>query len=64
MTDFPKSNRHLDVSPIGYSDLSLVVIKPVFGVSDQVRHKPGCKVTEDDERLEIYLGSRGTELSV
>ena len=22
------------------------VRKPVFGVSDQVRHKPGCTVTE------------------
>ena len=28
-------------------DLSLVVRKPVFGVSDQVRHKPGCTATED-----------------
>ena len=27
--------------------MSLVVRKPVFGVSDQVRHKPGCTVTED-----------------
>ena len=27
--------------------MSLVVRKPVFGVSDQVRHKPGCKTTED-----------------
>ena len=26
---------------------SLVVRKPVFGVSDQVRHKPGCTATED-----------------
>ena len=34
--------------------------KPVFGVSDQVRHKPGCTTTEDAERLEISdLGSRG-----
>ena len=24
-----------------------VVRKLVFGVSDQVRHKPGCTVTED-----------------
>ena len=39
--------------------------KPVFGGSDQVQHKPGCTVTEDDERLEISdLGSRGTVLSV
>ena len=27
--------------------LSLVVRKPVFGVSDQVPHKPGCTFTED-----------------
>ena len=27
--------------------MSLVVRKPVFGVSDLVRHKPGCAVTED-----------------
>ena len=26
--------------------MSLVLRKPVFGVSDQVRHKPGCTVTE------------------
>ena len=25
----------------------LVVRKPVFGVSDQVRHKPGCTATGD-----------------
>ena len=29
------------------SQMSLVVRKPVFGVSDQVSHKPGCAVTED-----------------
>ena len=27
--------------------LSLVLRKPVFGVSDQVQHKPGCAATED-----------------
>ena len=27
--------------------MSRDVRKPVFGVSDQVRHKPGCKVTDD-----------------
>ena len=33
--------------------------KPVFGVSDQVQHKPGCSATEDGKRLEISnLGSR------
>ena len=46
-------------------EMSLVVIKPVFGVSDQVRHKPGCTATEDGWRLEISdLGSRGIVLSV
>ena len=28
-------------------NLSLVVRKPVFGVSDQVQHKPGCAATDD-----------------
>ena len=41
--------------------LSLVVRKPVFGVSDQV----SCTATEDGQRLEISdLGSRGIVLSV
>ena len=40
--------------------LSLVGRKPVFGVSDQVRHMPGCTVTEDGWKLEISdLESRG-----
>ena len=44
--------------------MSLVVRKPVFRVSDLVRHKPGCAVTEDGQRLEIlYLGSRGIVLA-
>ena len=30
-----------------FSYLSLVVRKPVFMVSDQVQHKPGCTATED-----------------
>ena len=33
--------------------MSLVVRKPVFGVLDQVLHKPGCTATEDSERHEI-----------
>ena len=46
-------------------DMSLVVRKPDFGVSDQVIHKPGCTVTEDGKKLEIsYLGSGGIVLSV
>ena len=28
-------------------DMSLIMRKPVFGVSDQVPHKPYCTVTED-----------------
>ena len=46
-------------------NMSLVVRKPVFGVSDQVRHKPGCTVTEDGQMLEILdLGSKGIVVSV
>ena len=44
--------------------MSLVPRKPVFGASNQVRHKPGCTATEDGWRLEIsYLGRRGIALS-
>ena len=39
-------------------------MKPVFRVSDQVQHKPGCTITEDGKRLEISdLASRGIVLS-
>ena len=31
----------------GLNYMSLVLRKPVFGVSDQVRHKPGCTTTEN-----------------
>ena len=42
------------------SYMSLVVRKQVFGVSDQVRLKPGCSTTEDGQGLEISdLRSRG-----
>ena len=45
--------------------MSLVVRKPVFRVSDQIRHKPGSTATEDGLRLEILdLDSRGIVLSV
>ena len=44
--------------------MSLVPRKPVFGASDQVRHKPGCTASEDGWRLEIsYLGRRGIVVS-
>ena len=36
--------------------------KPVFGVSDQVRYKPGCATTGDGERLEISDLGRGIVL--
>ena len=40
--------------------MSLVMRKPVFGVSDKVHYKPDCTATEDGQRLEISdLGSRG-----
>ena len=36
--------------------------KPVFWVSDQVRHKPGREVTEDAKRLKISdLGRRAID---
>ena len=31
---------------VGGNDMSLVLRKPVFGVSNQVRHKLGCTATE------------------
>ena len=44
--------------------MSSKVTKPVFGVSNQVRHKPGCTTTEDGYRLESSdLESRGIVLS-
>ena len=43
--------------------MSLVVRKPVFGVSDQTPDKPGCRPTEDGYRLEISdEGSTGIVL--
>ena len=32
---------------------SLVMRKRVFGVSDQIRHKPVCSATETSESLEL-----------
>ena len=40
--------------------MNRVARKPVFGVSCQVLHKPGCTTTEDVKRFGILdLGSRG-----
>ena len=45
--------------------MSCILRKPVFGVSDQIRHKPDCTAAEDSQRLEILdLGSRGIVLSI
>ena len=39
-------NRIRRIAKVDYL-MSLVVRKPVFGVSDQVPHKPGCTAIED-----------------
>ena len=36
-----------------YDKMSLVTKKPVFGVSNQVRHKPACAATEASQGIEI-----------
>ena len=47
----------------GPCDMSSMAKKQIFGVSDQVRHKPGCITTEDGYELDILdLGSRGIVL--
>ena len=43
---YHRGSNFLNQSQVFHS-ISLVVRKPVFGVSDQIRHKPGCVVTED-----------------
>ena len=46
-----------------HDNFSRVMRKPVFGVSNQVKHKPGCTATEDCLSLEILdLGRRGIVL--
>ena len=41
------------------SYMSIVLRKSVFGISDQVQHKPDCSTTEDGSGLEILdYGSR------
>ena len=65
MTGFDDLNLKISLILAILIHMSLVVRKPVFGVSDQVRHKPGCTATEDGYRLEISdLGSRGIVLSM
>ena len=65
ITCISTSSGGTTVRLIRSNNMSRVMRKPVFGVSDQVQHKPGCTVTEDGWRLEILdLGSRGIVLSV
>ena len=45
--------------------LRCVTRKPVFGVSNQIRHKLSCTATKDDMRLEILdVGCRGIVVSM
>ena len=37
----------LNCVTVGTAEMSRNIRKPVFGVSDQVPHKPGCTTTED-----------------
>ena len=58
------SDKHKD-NEDAEDGMSCVARKPVFGVSDQVRHIPGCTTTKDGQRLEFLdLESRGIVLSV
>ena len=53
------------IEKVYYRYLSLVVRKPVFAVSVQLRHKPSCTGTEDGLRPDILdLCIRGMEQSV
>ena len=54
-----------EITEIDFQKLSLVMRKPVFRVSDQVLHKPGCTATEKKYRLEISdIGSKWIVLSI
>ena len=55
----------MKVDEMEVDEMSLVLRKPLFGVSDQVPHKPGFTTTQDGQRLEIsYIGSREIVLSM
>ena len=41
-----------------------VTRKSVFGVSDQVRHKPDCTVTEDGQKLGTSYLKRGIHVTL
>ena len=47
-------NENLVIFFLGHSVyMSHVVRKPIFGVSDQVLHNPGCTAIDDGSMLEI-----------
>ena len=55
---FSKAGLFIDsLCKIGYltHQMSWVMRNPVFGVSDQVKHKPGCTATEDGKKLEFQI---------
>ena len=57
--------RPMQQNSYTFGYMSLVLRKPVVGVSDQIRHKSGCNATQDGLRLEISdLESKGIVLSV
>ena len=65
----PQTERSWIDSPLFSTRLYMkqehVLRKPVIGVSDRIRHKPGCTTAEDGWRIEIPdLRSRGIVLSV
>ena len=47
LSERPPSSVYHDYTTTTSRYMSLVVRKPVFGVFNQVRHKPGCTATED-----------------
>ena len=60
-----RKKRDCTICVANTKTLILILRKPVFGVFDQVRYKPGCTATEDGLWLEISdLGRRGIVLSV
>ena len=60
-----KEWKEMNVKNVWVRDLIHVTRKPVFGVSDQVRHKPAFAATEDGERRKLSdLRSRWVVLSM
>ena len=49
---FSLLRKSLSTKLTSFLAVSLVVRKPVFEVSDLIRHKPVCTTTEDSYRLE------------